>query len=288
MTLVQFPVSIGAEPFWEYNRYVRPVVTRRHGGLALEVNLTPGGACNLNCLYCSVHRNNGNALVAVELDLLAEELDPLVAACASGDIFGYIPFKDTPDHLRNFEHLAFSGTGEPTASPFFAEAATIISSTLASHGLFDHPVVVQTNASLLHRRVIANALRELERHDSEIWCKLDAGSEQLFNRIVRTPVPMARVLTNIAQAGRRRPVVIESMFVALRGHGLDEEEIQQYLERLNDLVMVGCHIRAVHVSTISRPAVEHGVAPLSEETVDRIAGRICGAGFEVAAYYESD
>ncbi len=287
MTLLQVPISRGAASFWRSNQYVRPIVSRRYGGLALEINVTRGKRCNLNCIYCALERSPEHD--EVDLETLEAELDSLLEVCASGEIFrGYAEFNDTPEYVREFTDVVISGAGEPTTFENLDEVVSILTKLMARHRLDKHGIVLQSNASLLHRPMVADAVRVLEAHNGEIWCKLDAGSEELFSRIVRAPVAMSRVLANIAQAGRRRPVVIQSIFLKLDGQAPGEVEISEYLRRLNDLMMVGCRIKLVQLCTISPVARARGMAPLSEETIDRIAGRVRGLGLPVATFYGTD
>jgi wyosine [tRNA(Phe)-imidazoG37] synthetase (radical SAM superfamily) len=287
MTLLQVAISRGAASFWTTNEYVRPIVARRYGGLALEINVTRGKRCNLDCIYCNRERSTDDD--AVDLEVLEAELDALLEVCASGEIFrGYAEFIDTPEYVREFTDVVISGTGEATTFENLDEVVSILIKLMARHGLEKHGIVLQSNASLLHRPMVADAVRVLEAHHGEIWCKLDAGSETLFNRIVRAAVPMSRVLANIAQAGRRNPVVIQSMFLKLDGRGPGEDEICEYLDRLNDLMMVGCRIKQVQLCTITPAARGRGIAPLSEETIDKIAGRVRGLGLQVATFYGTE
>ena len=286
MTLcLQLPVSRGYARFWDSYRYVQPVISRRFGGLALEINLAPDRTCNLNCVYCNIDKSV--ARPAMDLTTLDEELDALLPLCSTEEIFDFSGLIDTSEHLRRFTNVVLSGTGEPTSYAHFGEAISIITGLIQRHRV-SKPIVLQTNATLLHRRPVAEGVQLIEENDGELWCKLDAGSEELFNKVVRAAVPIARVMSNIAQAGRRRPVVIQSMFFKLDGVGPSEDEIQAYLKRLGDLQTVGCRIRRVRIHTLSERARERCATAVDEETIDRIAGRVRGMGLNVSTFYATD
>jgi hypothetical protein len=64
---------------------------------------------------------------------------------------------------------------------------------------------------------VAAALETLDRNGGEIWAKLDAGTEAYYRRIARTNVPWTRILGNIRQAARARPLVIQTLWARMAG-----------------------------------------------------------------------
>ncbi|HEX8523803.1 MAG TPA: radical SAM protein [Tepidisphaeraceae bacterium] len=287
MTMIQEAISRGAPSFWTDNIHVRPIVTRRYGGLALEIDVTPGQGCNLDCIYCEFRAKHPQ--LDADLDTLEDELDSLLEVCASGAIFDeFAEFIDTPEYIREFTTIVIGSRGEPTTFEKFEKLIAIVLKLMDRHDIKDQTLVLETNATLLHRPNIANSVRAIESRGGEIWCKLDAGSEELFSRIVRAPVPMARLLANISAAGRRHPIVIESTFCGLGGSAPSEDEMQRYLDRLQDLMMVGCRIKRVHVGTIAESMRNRLTFPLEEETIDRIAAKVRSTGVQVAAFYDGE
>ncbi len=169
----------------------------------------------------------------------------------SGEIYGCEPICDAPDELRRLNDVAFSGDGEPTASPLFGDACRIAVELLQKHALSARIVVI-TNATLLHRPKVAEAMLFLDQHDGEIWAKLDAGTELYYRQVERTTIPLNRVIENIAAAGRIRPIVIQSFFMKINGLGPSGEEIAAYVGRLRELVEMGCRIKLVQVYSVAR------------------------------------
>ena len=68
-----------------------------------------------------------------------------------------------------------------------------------------------TNATGLDRLEVRAGLACFSARD-EVWAKLDAGTQAGMDRINRGALPIERVLVNIRELARERPVVIQSLF----------------------------------------------------------------------------
>ncbi|MBI5542961.1 MAG: radical SAM protein [Deltaproteobacteria bacterium] len=271
---------------WRENRYVYPVISRRSRGLSIGVNLSPAKQCNFRCVYCSVDRTVPGPGGAVDLRVLGTELDELLGQLESGALWADGPLAQTPPELRRLNDVAFSGDGEPTASKEFAGAATVAAEVLGRHPA-EAKLVVITNATLLHRPEVAHALDLLAPHRLEVWAKLDAGTEEHYQRIDRSGTPLHTVLANLLQAGRARDLVIQSMFVRLHGEPPPPAEIEAWLARLADLRAGGCRITRVQVYTSARRTAEPFVQPLEEEPIEAIAARVRGLGLEAETFHSA-
>ena len=109
---------------------------------------------------------------------------------------------------------------------------------------------------MLHRPHVREALATLDASNGEIWAKLDAGTEAYYRTIDRTKIPLKRVLANILDAARARPVVIQSLLLCLNGQGPSELEVEAYCRRLGEIVAAGGQIARVQLYTVARtPAV---------------------------------
>ncbi len=270
---------------WRDNRYVYPVISRRSRGLSIGVNLNPDGACNFNCVYCCVDRTGPLPSGKVALPVLVKELDLMLDAWQSGQLFEQPPFDQTPEELRRLNDIAFSGDGEPTASPLFLKACQAAAGALDRRRLFQAKIVVITNATLLHRPAVKKALEFLDTCRGEVWGKLDAGTEPYYHLIERTKVPFQQVLDNLLQCGQVRPMVIQSLFLELDGQGPDDAEIDAYLERLRWLRSGGCQIRLVQIYTVARRTSQSNVLPLADQRIDEISGRVRDLGLEAEGFY---
>ncbi len=269
---------------WRDNRYVYPVVSRRSRGLSIGVNLNPDKVCNFDCVYCSVDRSVAPVVRTVDEAQLAGELEHLVGLAASGAIWAEPPFAEAPAILRRCNDVAFSGDGEPTAYPHFPRMLTLADAVLRRHSL-DAKVVVITNATLLDRPAVAEALVALAARPSEVWAKLDAGTEDYYQQVERTKVPLAKVLANLLSLGRRRPLVIQALFMCLHGQPPPAAELDAWLARLAELHAAGCRIERVQVYTTARDTAESFVTPLDRPALDALGERVRSLGLAAEVFY---
>jgi wyosine [tRNA(Phe)-imidazoG37] synthetase (radical SAM superfamily) len=270
---------------WRDNLFVYPVLSRRSRGLSIGINLNPDKVCNFGCVYCCVDRAVPPAVRQVSLDVLREELRHLLELAATGEIFSAPPFDAAPPDLRRLSDVAFSGDGEPTSYPRFGDACRLVAEEISTAGLGPLPIVLITNATLLHRPAVAEALDFLAAHHGQVWAKLDAGTEAYYRLIERTKVPFQRVLDNLLLTGRKHPLTIQSLFMKLSGQGPTDTEITAYLARLSDLRDGGCQIRGVQVYTVARRTAEDFVTPLSDPEVDTLVERVRTLGLHAEGYY---
>ena len=113
----------------------------------------------------------------------------------------------------------------------------------------------------------------MDANEGQVWAKLDAGTEALYRRVNRTAIPFRRVLQNLGECAATRPIVIQSLFMALEGEGPSEAEIDAYIDRVTDIEAVG-QLSEVHVYTVARAPAEAYVSALDRETMDGIAARV--------------
>lgn len=271
---------------FDSNRYVYAVISRRSRGLSIGINLNPDKACNFDCVYCQVDRSEPAATREVDLHRLREELAGLIEQAASGAIFEHPRFRSTPAQLRRWNDIAFSGDGEPTAAREFLQAVQLVAELKRTLGLAGIKILLLTNATLLHRPRVQQALEILDRYDGEIWAKLDAGTPEYYHRIERTQVSFTRVLDNLQLAARQRPIVIQSLFLRWQGEAPSDAEIAAYCDRLNEIVEAGGQIRLVQVYTVARRPAQPQAFPLTDAELDRLAQQVRQrTGLTVEAYY---
>jgi wyosine [tRNA(Phe)-imidazoG37] synthetase (radical SAM superfamily) len=261
------------------NRYVYAVVSRRARGLSIGVNLNPDKACNFDCPYCQVDRTLPGGPARVDVGVLEHELRELLVRVAAGDVWTRPPFDTTAPGLRHVADVAFAGDGEPTMAAEFPQAARAAREQRDAlvPGV---PLRLLTNATLFHAPRVRAALDDFD----ELWCKLDAGSEPYFQLVDGTRLPLQRVLDNLLLVARERPVVLQSLFLAMDGVGPDDAELEAWAGRLRDLAASGGRIDHVQVYTVARLPSDPRVGPLSEERLEQIAGRARATGARAEVY----
>ncbi|MBN1489318.1 MAG: radical SAM protein [Phycisphaerae bacterium] len=259
---------------WRANRYVYPVLSRRSGGLSIGVNLNPDKACNFDCIYCQVDRTIPPIVRTVDVEILRRELDDMLALALSGRLFDEPPFRDTPAAYRRINDIAFSGDGEPTASPQFLPSVRAAIACKAARGADAVRLVLITDAAYLTRPAVREALALMDTANGEIWAKLDAGTEAYFQQVNRPNVPLRRILDNITDAARIRPVVIQSLWMRVRDEPPPAPEVEAFADRLNEIRAGGGQIALVQLYTIARQTAEPYVRPLSHVELDRVAEHV--------------
>lgn len=256
---------------WRDNLYVYPVISRRSRGLSIGINLNPDTACNFDCVYCQVDRAAPPRTRRVELGRLRAELADIIADTQSGSLFEDAPFADVPPGMRHIRDFAFSGDGEPTTCPSFHTCVEWVAELRRKAGLDQTKIVLITDACYLTKPEVVSALAVLDKNNGEIWAKLDAGTENYFQEINRPNFPLTHVVDNIISAARVRPIVIQSLFMKLRGQRPSESELSAYVQRLHDITQAGGAIDHVQVYTVARRPAEAYVSALSNAEIDAIA-----------------
>jgi wyosine [tRNA(Phe)-imidazoG37] synthetase (radical SAM superfamily) len=271
---------------FEANRYVYPVLSRRAGGLSIGINLNPDKICNFNCVYCQVDRSQPSAREAIDVERLRGELAAMLDLVNSGRIYEHAKFRDTPEVLRRLNDIALSGDGEPTTCPELEQVLETCAALRRRLGLDDVKIVLITNATMFDRPRVARALAILDASHGEIWAKLDAGTESYYRTVARSAIPLRRILHNLTDAARLRPIVVQSLFMRIHGAPPPESEQEAYCDRLCEILAAGGQIRLVQIHTIARRPAETWVSPLADAEVNALVERVrCRTGLPVAAYY---
>jgi wyosine [tRNA(Phe)-imidazoG37] synthetase (radical SAM superfamily) len=271
---------------WRNNLYVYPVVSRRSGGLSIGINLNPDTACNFDCIYCQVDRSIVPRVRHVDPSRIGEELRAIIHLARSGELFADSAFSDVPGSMRVIRDIAFSGDGEPTTCTRFRECVETVAKIKDELSLNNTKIVLITDACYLTRPDVVAGLAILDHHDGEIWAKLDAGTEEYYQKVNRPNYPLRHVMENIMAAARVRPIVIQSLFMRIDGVGPDAQEIATYLSQLRHVIAGGGRISLVQVYTVARRPAELSVTPLTNDEVDAITRRVLEeAGLRAVAYY---
>jgi len=233
-----------------------------------------------------VDRTVESAVKKFDLAVAEEELRDMLEMVRSGEIAQHSPFNSVPRELLRLNDIALSGDAEPTTLPNFAETIQMIARLKPAEA----KIVLITDAGGLDRPDVRRGLEIMDANNGEVWAKLDAGTEAYFKLINRTKIPFARILKNIARTAKARPIVIQSLFLKIRGEGPSKEEIGEYCRRLREIG----NIKLVQVYTIARKAMTvvdgipawEFVSALSNAEVDAITERVrTEAGVKAESFY---
>lgn len=254
--------------------YVYPVLSRRSGGVSIGVNLNPDKACNFDCVYCEVDRTTPGRVKKVHLGVLAEELRFMIGEWKSGALFERAPFAEAPAAWRRLNDIAFSGDGEPTTCPVFEQAVDVafrIRDELTPPGT---KLVLISDAGCFDRPGGQAGLRRMRQGAHEIWAKLDAGTEDYFKLVNRTRIAFARILQNITETARWCPLVVQSLFLRVKGQPPSPAEIDAYCARLGEIRAGGGQLLGLQIYTVARPTPEAWATALTDAELDAVVARV--------------
>ncbi len=230
--------------------YVYPVVSRRAGGVSIGVNLNVNNACNWACVYCQVENLQRGGPPPVDLALLREELESFLSSIIDGDFMQ----RAVPPAARCLMDIAFSGNGEPTSAPEFADAMSIAREVLEERGLLpDVKLRLITNGSLMHREVVQRGVTTIGECGGEVWFKLDRVGEEATRAINGVPQVPATVLANLRRAAALAPTWIQTCWFAVDGKAPSTAERQAYCELLRQ---VRGEIAGIHLYGLARPSMQ--------------------------------
>jgi wyosine [tRNA(Phe)-imidazoG37] synthetase (radical SAM superfamily) len=217
-----------------------------------------------------VRRDGPPGLETVDVDAMEAELKETLAFVRGGRLRELDAYRALPEELLQLRHVALSGDGEPTLSPTFTEALQAVVHVRALSEPPFFKLVLITNGTGLDLPHVQRGLESFTKSD-EVWIKLDGGTQAYVNRVNLTDVPLERILANIVLTGRKRPVIIQSLFPSIRGDEPPDEEIDQYAQRLLALKAAGTQIALVQIYSATRPVTNPECGHLKLKVLSRIA-----------------
>ncbi|MFN8549813.1 MAG: radical SAM protein [Candidatus Eisenbacteria bacterium] len=262
-------------------RYVYPVVSRRARGVSVGVNLNPNNACNWRCVYCQVPNLAYGKGPPIDLELLERELRETLGAIVHGDFLE----RSAPEGARRLNDVAFSGNGEPTTSPHFAQAVGVVQRVLDDLGLAEVKTVLITNGSRIDRPGVGAALGALARTRGEVWFKLDSATATALGGSTRATAPSPPRSNGCAW---RRACVRLGCRPAGSRHGVEPsaEERTAFVALLSEVVARGAPLAGIHLYTLARPSLQpegKHLAPLSRAWLEAFAQSLETTGLRVIA-----
>ena len=239
-----------------------PIFSRRLGS-SLGVNILPskGKLCNFDCVYCECGWNKDGAVPDRRFPVLAEVEAALKEKMSKAAAEG-VPV----------DSITFSGNGEPTMNPDFAE---IIDVTLKLRDQYfpDAKVSVLSNATLLGREKIAQTLMKV---DNPIL-KIDASSQELVEKINK-PVgtySLEKVIENLKNFNGN--FILQTMF--LRSSEFDTA-VPEALASWHEIVRT-LKPRQVMVYTIDRETPDKTLGKYTVEEMTAMVQPLIDEGFNV-------
>ena len=261
-------------------RYVYPVVSRRAGGVSVGVNLNVNNACNWACVYCQVPNLTRGGPPPVDLDLLENELTRFLQSATDGDFL----VKNVPPDSRRLVDVAFSGNGEPTSAPEFAQSVERVAAVLRRFGLLPGlKVRLITNGSLLHRPQVQQGIARIGELGGEVWFKIDRATPAGIEMVNGVRLAPEKIRASLLACAQLAPTWVQTCYFALDGEEASPAERTAYLELLES---VRGKIKGVHLYGLARPSLQPAASRLSNlslENFQRFVGSVSSIGIEVVA-----
>ena len=247
--------------FQEGFEYVYPVVSRRAGGLSLGINLNTNNACNWRCIYCQVPDLIRGAPPPVDLDALEEELSVFLSQILIGS---YLE-DQVPKGQRRLNDIAFSGNGEPTSAPNFADAVKTI------HGVrvrANVPEVVKTvlitNGSLMHQHKVMKGVKDLAGINGEVWFKIDRATVEGAQLINDTKINKSRIMSNLEASAKACPTWIQTCLFKLDELHPADSDLDAYVQLIGEAVARGIPFKGILLYGLARQSHQPESARLSK------------------------
>lgn len=231
-------------------RYVYPVISRRAGGVSIGINLNPNNACNWACVYCQVDNLTRGGPPPIDLACLERELVGFVDDALNGDFM----LRQVPPEARRLMDIAFSGNGEPTSAPEFADAVGVVGNVLERFALKDRLMVrLITNGSLMHRPEVQAGIRHLAELGGEVWFKMDRATAEEVAEINGVPWQMAKTSKNLQICAGLVPTWVQTCWFALDGLAPTAASRLAYCELLRPLAG---KLAGIHLYGLARPSLQ--------------------------------
>ena len=227
---------------------VYPVYSRRSAGLSIGINLfTDKKSCQFDCPYCEVFPFSSNA--EFSLEQLGEDLRRAISGARKQNTL----IKD----------VCFSGNGEPTLSPAFPDALKLAENIRAETAPSARLVIITNGAGLLQPQIFSLLKEYALLPTTDIWLKVDAGTEDWYNKINRSSISFEKLITVIKEFLSCSPVTIQTMLCAISGEQPPEAEKQAWESLVCELAQGDgktSGIRKVQLYGKARPAPEDPLA----------------------------
>jgi len=230
-----------------------PVHSRRYGR-SLGINLMPSEykVCSFNCIYCHYGWTK-----TCTMDMSEHVAD----MPALGDAVQAV--EQALKSPAEFELITFSGNGEPTLYPDFAELVDAVVGLRDRHRPFVSVALLSNATGLVHLKVRESILKL----DLPVF-KLDCGTEKTFLAMNR-PDKTVR-FDEIAEAlAATKDIYLQTVMIDGTPSNTEHRELQAYIEKVGRI-----RPREVHMYSIDRPAPDAHISLVPPERLAQIAAQV--------------
>ena len=243
-----------------------PVHSRRLGA-SLGVNLLPVGRkyCNFDCIYCECGRNS--------TDVGKGQVFP-----ARHEIYAALEHKLSmlQQEGRLPDSITFAGNGEPTIHPAFAQ---IIDDTVALRDRYapQSKISVLTNATMLHRQEVTEALRKTDMPILKLDSAVDA-TLALMNQPAKKIIA-SQLIEQLQSFGKQcivQTMLMQGMYCGQTIDNTTPAELDAW-----ESAILTIHPAQVMIYTIDRATPTETLCKVSGDALRKIAAMIEKHGIAV-------
>ena len=222
--------------------YVYGPVPSRRLGFSLGVDILPFKTCTLDCVYCQLGASSRTTVRRKTFFDPKDVLDQVRKAIASG---------------ARIDHITFSGSGEPTLNRSLGGLIRGIKK------MTDIPVAVLTNATLLSRMDVREALRAAD----VVVPSFDAATPGLFRRVNRPhrSLSLNRTFKGLVEFRRRYKGRIWLEIMLVKGMNDSPAHVRKLKEAI-----AAIRPDKVQLNTVVRPPAQKNAGPLSASEMEKV------------------
>ena len=229
------------------SKYIYPVVSRRSMGLSLGINLNTNNACNWQCIYCQVSDLTRGKPEKIDLKLLENELDKWLENIVNGTFLN-----ECASHKVDFKDIAFSGNGEPTATPEFEPIVKIVLEKINKFQLSNTiKLRLITNGSYLHKENVQQGLEHMKSVNHEVWFKIDNVNPKEAQKINRINLSIASLRKNLKNALSISPTIVQTCLLKINNELPSNDFVNEYIQFLKPY---SHQLKGIHLYSMVRPS----------------------------------
>ena len=216
-------------------------------GLSLGINLNTNNACNWQCIYCQVSDLTRGKPEKIDLKLLENELDKWLETIVNGSFLS-----ECASHKVDFKDIAFSGNGEPTATPEFEPIVKIVLEKIDKFQLSNTiKLRLITNGSYLNKKNVQQGLENMKSVDHEVWFKIDNVDPKEAQKINRINLSIASLRKNLKNSLSISPTIVQTCLIKVNKKFPSEEFVNEYIKFLSPYAS---QLKAIHLYSMVRPS----------------------------------
>ncbi|MDR1847678.1 MAG: radical SAM protein [Bacteroidales bacterium] len=253
-----------------FNDIVFGPIHSRRLGTSLGINLLPSQhkLCNFNCVYCECGFNT----VAYNKKCTLPTIHDVVSSLEK---FASAHHKDT---LRTINSITFSGNGEPTLHPDFAEICRIIYVFRTGY-MPQANITLLSNATTIGKLPTQNALKYIDN----VILKLDCGTPTQYKLINRASTQsFERLIENMTRFGRER--IIQTLLVKSTDpqSGIDNTEQSEFSAYLK--IVKAINPKSVMLYSIDRQTPDSTLIKIPTDKLEEYADQLRYLGIKTEVY----